>query len=160
MGFDSWGTSRVVLPTARLSDEQQLARIQAEQRADSRALPGGQRSRRSSKSGSLTATDFSVAEVDLAYTEIEVDDAGLYIVRAKATVTGTAGSAAWMEVTGGGSGSDWIDTDSTPIPASATSYPIGVNATTWCEAGVTVSSTITGATVADHSLQLTLLAFS
>lgn len=160
MGFDAWGSSRVDAPSAPVSTEQQVAQALAEQRADSRALPGGQRSRRSSRSGALTITEYSVAAVDAADTEGVVDVAGLYIVKAKATVSGTAGSGAWMDLSGAGSGSEWVNGAATPIPASATDYPLRCSGVAWCEAGVTLSSSITGATVTGHSLTYTLIEVS
>lgn len=157
MGYDAWGSTRVALPSAPVSTEQQVARALAEQRGDSRALPGGQRSRRSSRAGALTITDYTVAAVNASYTEGEVDVAGLYVVKAQATIAASDGDTVTMDLSGAGSGSARVDYRTLSLGADVTDLLFFANGTAWCEQGVTLSSSISGATVTAHSLTYTLI---
>jgi len=158
MGFDSWGSTRVAMPSLPTTDDQQVAQVMAEQRSDSRSLPGGQRSRRSSQtSGSLTVTAYEIAPVDASYTEGVVPVSGLYIVRSRATVAALADTYVVIELGGAGGGDVDVDQRSLYVNADGSGIPIFATGTAWCNEGTTLQSLISNGTVTAHSLTYTLI---
>lgn len=130
-----------------------IARLQQAVRARVTASP-------SRSSGSLSVTEFSVPAVNGSYTEGVVSVAGLYIIKAEALISASAPALVALDLSGAGEGSDRIDYRPMSLTADAVGAPIFATGQAWCEEGVTLSSSISGATVTNHSLTYTLVAVS